>query len=240
MLKRKIIEKIESWKQTKTGQGLLITGARQVGKTSAVEQFARDNYRSFLKIDFVERPDAVELIGEARSLDDLIVRITALASSPIASDTKTLLFFDEVQRCGDAITWMRYLAQDDRFDVIYSGSMLGIEAFHFRSLPVGTIDILEMFPMDFEEFSWALGVDESLWDVVRACYRKREQVPPFIHERLIETYYRYVLVGGMPEAVQLFVSTHDTQAMRARQQGIRQSGYRCCSRRLRYSTLRHR
>ena len=98
MLKRKIIEKIESWKQTKTGQGLLITGARQVGKTSAVEQFARDNYRSFLKIDFVERPDAVELIGEARSLDDLIVRITALASSPIASDTKTLLFFDEVQR----------------------------------------------------------------------------------------------------------------------------------------------
>ncbi len=96
MLKRKIIEKIESWKQTKTGQGLLITGARQVGKTSAVEQFARDNYRSFLKIDFVERPDAVELIGEARSLDDLIVRITALASSPIASDTKTLLFFDEV------------------------------------------------------------------------------------------------------------------------------------------------
>jgi predicted AAA+ superfamily ATPase len=173
MLKRKIIEKIESWKQTKTGQGLLITGARQVGKTSAVEQFARDNYRSFLKIDFVERPDAVELIGEARSLDDLIVRITALASSPIASDTKTLLFFDEVQRCGDAITWMRYLAQDDRFDVIYSGSMLGIEAFHFRSLPVGTIDILEMFPMDFEEFSWALGVDESLWDVVRACYRNK-------------------------------------------------------------------
>lgn len=101
MLKRKIIEKIESWKQTKTGQGLLITGARQVGKTSAVEQFARDNYRSFLKIDFVERPDAVELIGEARSLDDLIVRITALASSPIASDTKTLLF---LMRCSVAET----------------------------------------------------------------------------------------------------------------------------------------
>ena len=220
MLKRKIIEKIENWKQTKTGQGLLITGARQVGKTSAVEQFARDNYRSFLKIDFVERPDAVELIGEAKSLDDLIVRITALSSSPIASDAKTLLFFDEVQRCGDAITWMRYLAQDNRFDVIYSGSMLGVEAYHYRSLPVGTIDILEMFPMDFEEFSWALGVDKSLWDIVRACYRKREQVPPFIHKRLVETYYRYVLVGGMPEAVQLFVSTHDTQAMRARQQGI--------------------
>lgn len=220
MLRRKIFEQIEKWKRTKTNQGLLITGARQVGKTSAVEQFARDNYSNFLKIDFVERPDAVQVVGEAKSLDDLIVRITALASSPIASDGKTLLFFDEVQRCGDAITWMRYLAKDDRFDVIYSGSMLGIEAFHFRSLPVGTIDILEMFPMDFEEFSWALGVDESLWDIVRGCYQSREQVPVFIHDRLMEAYYRYALVGGMPEAVQVFVSTHDTQAMRARQRGI--------------------
>lgn len=219
MLKRKITERLKLWKRTKTNQGLLIMGARQVGKTSIVEQFGRDAYDNLIKIDFVEQPDAIDLISNAKSIDDLLVRITALASRPLP-DGKTLLFFDEVQRCGDAITWMRYLANDGRFDVVYSGSMLGVEAYDFRSLPVGTIDIVEMFPMDFEEFSWALGVDPTLWEIVRASFESDAVVPDFIHEKLIDLYRRYVLVGGMPDAVQLFVDTHDTQAMRVRQRAI--------------------
>lgn len=220
MLKRKITRDIKRWMQTKTNQGLLITGARQVGKTSIIELFARENYDTVIKIDFVEKPDAVEIIASANSLDDLIVRITALASSPLSDQGKTLLFFDEIQRCGDAVTWMRYLAQDNRFDVIYSGSMLGIEPYDYRSLPVGTIDILEMFPMDFEEFSWAYGIDETLWETIRESHASLSLVPDFLHSRIIEAFYRYVLVGGMPEAVQVFCSTHDTQAMRARQTAI--------------------
>lgn len=224
MLKRTILDKLATWKDTKNGQGLLLTGARQVGKTSAVESFASQHYDGLIKIDFVERPEAVALISQARSLDDLLVRITALASNPIG-DRKTLLFFDEVQRCGDSITWMRYLASDPRLDVIYSGSMLGVEAFDFRSLPVGTIDILEMFPMTFREFTWAAGFDDSLWQLVESCFCGHEPVPDFIHDRLIDLYYQYALVGGMPEAVQTFVSTHDTQAMRTRQRAIL-DGYR--------------
>ena len=156
MLKRKIEKRIESWKATKTNQGLLITGARQTGKTSSIEAFGRERYEAMVKIDFVEQPRAVEVISEAQNLSDLIMRITALAERPLAPES-TLLFFDEVQRCADAITWMRYLAEDDRFDVIYSGSMLGVEAYDFRSLPVGTIDIEEMLPLDFEEFCWSAG-----------------------------------------------------------------------------------
>lgn len=220
MLKRKITDKIELWKRTKTNQGLLITGARQVGKTSTIEEFARQSYSSVIKIDFIEKPEAVEVISSATSLDDLIVRITALASNPLPAQGKTLLFFDEIQRCGDSVTWMRYLAQDDRFDVIYSGSMLGVEAYDYRSLPVGTIDILEMFPLDFEEFSWGYGIDGALWDIVRDCHAKTTPVPDFVHDKMLEAFYRYVLIGGMPEAVQVFCTTRDTQATRARQQAI--------------------
>ena len=219
MLNRTILDKLAAWKETKNTQGLLLTGARQVGKTSVIEAFAAQHYDSLIKIDFVERPEAVDLISQAKNLDDLLVRITALASNPIG-DRKTLLFFDEVQRCGDSITWMRYLANDPRLDVVYSGSMLGVEAFDFRSLPVGTIDILEMFPMTFREFTLASGFDDSLWQLVESSFRTHEPVPDFIHNRLIELYYQYALVGGMPEAVQTFVSTRDTQAMRARQRAI--------------------
>ncbi len=222
LLKRKITESINSWKRTKTNQGLLITGARQVGKTSSILEYAEREYDNLVKIDFVEQPDAVKVITGAKSLDDLLMRVTALASRPL-SDGKTLLFFDEVQQCEEALTWMRYLATDKRFDVIYSGSMLGVSAYDFRSLPAGTLDIIEMFPMDLQEFSWAVGVDDSLWEAARECFERREIVPEFIHDRLMDCFMRYVLIGGMPEAVQVFCSTHDTQAMRVRQKGIRQA-----------------
>lgn len=222
LLKRKITESIDHWRRTKTNQGLLITGARQVGKTSSILEYAEGEYDNLVKIDFVEQPNAVRVITEAKSLDDLLMRVTALASRPL-SDGKTLLFFDEVQQCEEALTWMRYLAADSRFDVIYSGSMLGVSAYDFRSLPVGTLDIVEMFPMDLQEFSWAMGVDDSLWDIARECFERREMVPDFIHDRLMDNFMRYVLIGGMPDAVQVFCSTHDTQVMRARQTGIRQA-----------------
>lgn len=222
LLKRKITESIDHWRRTKTNQGLLITGARQVGKTSSILEYAEGEYDNLVKIDFVEQPNAVRVITEAKSLDDLLMRVTALASRPLP-DGKTLLFFDEVQQCEEALTWMRYLAADSRFDVIYSGSMLGVSAYDFRSLPVGTLDIVEMFPMDLQEFSWAMGVDDSLWDIARECFERREAVPDFIHDRLMDSFMRYVLIGGMPDAVQVFCSTHDTQVMRARQTGIRQA-----------------
>ena len=219
MLKRKIENTLAEWKKTKTNQGILITGARQVGKTSIIERFAANHYDNLVKIDFVEQPDAVAIIEGAHDLNDLIVRITALASRPL-SEGKTLLFFDEIQRCGDAVTWMRYLANDERFDVAYSGSLLGIEAYDYRSLPVGTIDIYEMFPLDFQEFCWAMGIDDALWSALRESFQAEREVPQFLHERFMDLFYRYLLVGGMPDTVQTFVSTHDTQAMRARQKSI--------------------
>lgn len=219
MLKRKIDAVIDAWRTSKTNQGLLITGARQVGKTSSIEAYGAEHYAAIVKIDFVEQPRAVEIISAAQDPDDLMLRITSLATDPIVPGD-TLLFFDEVQRCSDAITWMRYLAADDRFDVIYSGSMLGIEAYDFRSLPVGTIDIVEMFPLDFEEFCWSQGIDGYLWDTITDCFAARKPVPDFLHERFLDLWKRYVLVGGMPQVVQTFVDTHDTQLMRLRQRNI--------------------
>lgn len=219
MLKRKIEDEIYNWKKSRTKQGLLITGARQVGKTSSVEEFALKNYENLVKVDFVKQPEAIALVSEAKNIDDLITRITTLSTRPLIQD-KTLLFIDEVQRCGDAITWIRYLAEDGRFDVIYSGSMLGIEAYDFRSLPVGTVDIIEMFPLDFEEFTWGFGIENAHWDIVRECYAKAQSVPDYLHKRLLELFCKYVLIGGMPEASQLFINTSDTALTRQRQASI--------------------
>ena len=219
MLERKIENKFLTWKKTRTKQGLLVTGARQVGKTSSIQQFAKKHYERLVKIDFVEQPQAIELVKNARNIDDLLIRITSLSTKPVLPQ-KTLIFFDEVQRCGDAVTWMRYLAEDGRFDVVYSGSMLGVEAYDFRSLPVGTIDIIEMFPLDFEEFTWGFGVDKSLWGIVRECFAAKSEVPKYLHTKFMDLFCKYVLVGGMPEAVDLFVKTNDTAAMRQRQVSI--------------------
>lgn len=219
MLERKAMAQLERWHSTKGNQALIVTGARQVGKTYLVERFAERHYDNLVKIDFIERPEAVDVILGARDARDLLVRITALADAPL-EEGKTLFFFDEIQRCGDIITWLKYLVSDGRFDVICSGSMLGTEVYDYRSYPVGTVDVFEMFPLDFEEFSWARGMSPSLWDEVRGAYESRTPLPDYLHERFMEEYRAYVLVGGMPEAVETFVSTSDTQRTRARQAAI--------------------
>lgn len=218
MLYRSVYKTLKAWKNSSSHNGLLVTGARQVGKTTAIENFARENYKNFIKIDFVEQPNAIETITQATDIEDLIIRISSMSSTPL--NKGTLLFFDEVQLCGDSITWMRYLSKEERFDVIFSGSMLGISAYNFRSLPVGTIDFLEMFPLTFFEFTKAMGFDEKLWEIIYDCFLNKKQVPDFLHNQLIDLINKYCLVGGMPEAVDIFANQNDTFAMRQRQISI--------------------
>lgn len=223
MLERKIERTFAEWKKSNNAlevrKGLIVTGARQVGKTSSIEKFAADAYESTIKIDFAERPELMRFLSDAQGTDDLVRRITSLASGPVRPGN-TLVFIDEVQLQGDAITWIKYLAQSGKFDIVLSGSMLGVEVYDFRSLPVGFAQIEEMFPLDFEEFCWAQGLNKETFADVRCCFEERIPVEGWLHDRMMGLFNLYVLVGGMPQPLQTYVRTQDTQLLRSLQRSI--------------------
>ncbi len=219
MLYRKAIRNLISWKEHKTNQGLLVVGARQVGKSTLIEEFARTHYRTTVKIDFVDTPSAVEVISQAQNADDLFLRITALADEELVPG-ETLIFFDEIQEFEDILSWAKYLQKRNEFDYIFSGSLLGVDLAGIRSWPVGFLDEFEMFPLDFEEFCIANGVTDSVMQEVRSSFSEQRPVADFIHEKFLNLHRRYLLVGGMPEAVQRFLDTNDMNALRRAHKGI--------------------
>jgi predicted AAA+ superfamily ATPase len=218
MLKRKMYDELVSWKKNKTRQSLLITGARQVGKTTIVREFAKENYEFFAELNFYENRTAITTVNAATSSSDLFFRITALTDVQLVPG-KSLVFLDEIQECEDMITWAKFL-EGQGIDYIFSGSLLGIDAYNIRSIPVGYLTTKEMYPLDYEEFCWACGVGDDVFDRIRECFDSRAPIPDFIHQKMIELFYRYLLVGGMPDAVSEYVNTNDLTAVRSVQQSI--------------------
>lgn len=219
MLRRKVTEYLESWKREKTSQALLVMGVRQCGKTTAIREFAHNNYEAVAEVNFFENPRAVETVNAAEDARDLFMRISALSRTEIVPG-RTLVFLDEIQECDDLLTWTKFLAERSDCDYILSGSLLGLDAFRPRSLPVGFLSTTTMHPLDFEEFCWAMGVGPSLTNEVRSCFERRAPVPEYLHERLLGLFYRYLLVGGMPDVVQAFVDSDDLMRARRLQHDI--------------------
>ena len=220
MLYRKAMKDLETWRQEKTHQALLVTGARQVGKTTLVREFARQSYESLVEINFVETPSAVQTLSAAVNQKDLLLRISVLTGVEVVPG-KMLLFLDEVQECRDMLTWVKFLSGDGNLDVILSGSLLGIDAFvNVRSFPVGFLNVLEMFPLTFEEFCRANGIGEEAWRMAVECVESCAEVPDFLHDTLSRRFREYLLVGGMPDAVQAYVGTGQLPAARRVHEGI--------------------
>ncbi len=219
MLERAALGKIDEWVRTKTSQGLLITGARQVGKTTAVREFAKGRYDTFVEINFLETPSAIPLLSAARNTDDLLLRITALGNKELVSGS-TLIFFDEIQEFEDILTWAKFLAERTDYDYVFSGSLLGVDLFGIRSWPVGFLEEMTMFPLTFDEFCRAVGTPPSLVAIARTAVEKREAVPDFIHDSLMGLHARYLLVGGLPEPLQRFIDTNDMVALRRAHKGV--------------------
>jgi predicted AAA+ superfamily ATPase len=219
MIKRKAMAALQAWKNDKTQEGLLVTGARQVGKTTLIRLFAEQNYDVFVEINFFERPDAVDLIREAKSTQDLMLRISALSDTELASGN-TLIFFDEIQEFEDILTWVKFLEERTAFDYVFSGSLLGIDAFDIRSWPVGFLQTIELYPLDFEEFCMATNVANLLLDDARAAFEQSKPTDDAGHTKLMEAYRNYLMIGGMPHAVQRFLDTNDLQLVRRIQGNI--------------------
>jgi predicted AAA+ superfamily ATPase len=219
MMERKAWGKLAAWKKHKTKQTLLITGARQVGKTFLAQTFAKENYRRVVSFNLVEDQDARASFKNAKNGDDLMLRISVAASAPIIPG-KTVVFIDEVQECPEIVTLSKFLVERQDCDFILSGSLLGVELENIRSNPVGYMTEVMMYPLDFEEFCWANGVDEEAFNLLREAVATKSPVPDFLHTRLSDLFHRYLLVGGMPDAIVTLLVSHDIDSVRTTQEDI--------------------
>ncbi len=219
MLKRKILQSLENWRSRGHKKAPIITGARQVGKTTAVREYAALYYDNFVEVNFVKRPSACAAFDADLDADTIITNLSAMGFGPFV-EHKTLIFFDEIQECPNARTAIKFLVEDGRFDYIESGSLLGINYKPIKSYPVGFEEEFKMFPMDFEEFLWAKGVGIDVINVLRLSYEQHKPVPDFIHNQMSRYYREYLVVGGMPEVVRTFVSNPDFNEVVAMQQSI--------------------
>lgn len=207
MLQRKIDQVIAHHFATEK-KALFLTGARQVGKSFAIEKYARAHYAVYVECNFYREPDLEELVKGAKDEKDLLSKLSLYKNTSFV-EGETFIFFDEIQRCPDIMTWVKFLVQDGRYQYALSGSLLGIELKGVRSMPVGFVNEYQVYPMDLEEFWKAIGVGSEWIDQLRICYEKRTEVDPFVHKKLMELYHLYLVVGGMPAVVQKYVDSHD-------------------------------
>ena len=221
MLKRKTEKLLNEWKNS--NDALLITGARQVGKSYLIREFGKANFKHFIEINLYEQKEFIPVLEQAKNAEDLLFRISALTSENLFVG-ETLIFLDEIQyakNC-DLITLAKFLVENGKFRYIFSGSMLGVELNNIASWPTGYMREMRMFPLDFEEFLWSVGLKQSVIDHLADCFAQEKPVDTLIHERLIDAFYKYLLIGGMPEAVQTFVFTNDLKKVNEVQQKIDQ------------------
>jgi predicted AAA+ superfamily ATPase len=207
MLKRKIMDALLAWKSREKKNALIVNGARQVGKTFIIEKFAREQYPNVVYIDFEKQPQFRKVFSGDLSTDSVISQLSFLLPGARIVPEQTVLVFDEIQSCPQAITSLKFFSQDGRYDVIATGSMLGMRYKEVSSFPVGYTEHLEMHSLDFEEFLWASGVTTDQIDMLRACFAEKKQVPPAIHDRMMQLFREYIVVGGMPAVADAFVVT---------------------------------
>lgn len=217
MLRRKIDNYICNYYET-TRNALLVTGARQIGKTYSIRQFGK-TFKSFVEINFVETPDAVELFKGAKSSNDILLRLSTITSVPLIKG-ETLIFFDEVQQCPDIVTAIKFLVDDGSYRYILSGSLLGVELKDLRSEPVGYMGVKDMYPLDFEEFISCIGINDAVIGALREAWQNRTVVDEFVHSKMMELFRLYLVVGGMPAVVSKYIESNNLQEVMTVQQDI--------------------
>ena len=218
MINRKIENRIrEFYKKDK--KALLITGARQVGKTYIIREVGKADFESFIEINFLENRTAQSLFENARSSADILLRISAITDQPLIPG-KTLIFFDEVEECKELVTAIKFLVDEGSYRYILSGSLLGVDLKDIRSAPVGYMDVFEMFPLDFEEFSLANGVSQRVIDSLRNAYETQAPVDVIVHEKMMDLFRLYLIVGGMPSVVARYLATNNLQEVVQEQRAI--------------------
>ena len=218
MLSRKLDAFIERH-YANSKSALLLKGARQVGKTSAIRKYAQTHKMNLIEINFYEDESARNIFKGTQNAKDVLLRISAHTKKK-TSLPNTMIFFDEVQKCPEVITWIKFLVDEGSCRYALSGSLLGVELKGIESVPVGYMAVKEVFPLDMEEFSHCLGLSEEVLARVSDAFEKRLPVDEVIHSALMKMVHLYLVVGGMPAAVQAYVDTNDLNVVEEKQKEI--------------------
>lgn len=209
MLKRKITSVLLDWKKNKKNECLLIKGARQIGKTFIVEDFGKRYYKSYIYINFFSNPNLKEIFSNELNADEIYKKMSAFIKNIEFIENDTLIFLDEIQECPNARTALKFLAIDNRYDVIASGSLLGINYKNIKSIPVGYERQIEMNALDFEEFLWAIGINEKAIQYVKEHFESKRKIDEEVNKQFLKYLREYIVVGGMPEVVNTFIKKNN-------------------------------
>lgn len=225
MLKRKIENTLIKWKEKAGHNPLVIMGIRQCGKTFIALEFAKNNYKHVVYINFVKQPERITAFTGSKEIDNILLNLSSQMPNAHFVPNETCIILDEIQDCPDARTSLKFFKEDGRFDVIATGSLLGVSGYGERqkketmrqgdiilgknSIPVGSETIIRMFPLDFEEFLWANGIGKEVIEALRRCHQTETPVPEGIHVAMKSLLYRYIAVGGLPSAVNKLLETNN-------------------------------
>ena len=237
MLKRKIEDALNQWKNTTGHKPLVIMGIRQCGKTFIVQHFAGANYKKVIYINFIKQPERINVFLGSKDVNDILLNLSAQIPDITFTPGDTCFIFDEIQECPEARTSLKFFKEDGRFDVIATGSLLGVQGYGnelkkqhrkvagakepgINSVPVGSEHIIEMYPLDFEEFLWANGINTEVIAALSKCYREETPVPAGIHVAMKNLLNIYVAVGGLPEAINTFLKTKNMNEVSKTYQSI--------------------
>ena len=218
MLNRKIDSEIEKHFAS-TKKAMFLTGARQVGKTYAIRKYARQHDLRLVEMNFLLQPESITVLKGAGDIKDMMLRISAYTRESLVPG-KTLIFFDEIQEYADIMTWVKALVDEGSYFYALSGSLLGVEMKNIRSVPVGYLSEYQMFPLDFEEFVLSAGLPQNVLDSLRKSWESRIPVDEFVHQKMMQLFRLYLIVGGMPAAVQAYVNTNNIQNVVKEQRDI--------------------
>ncbi len=223
MLKRKIDSVLYNWKNTPNKSPLIIKGQRQCGKTFSARSFAEKYYKHVVYLNFFNNPNYISIFSGSLEVDNLIIMMSALLDKNIKFvPHETIIILDEIQDCPEARTALKFFKEDGRFDVIGTGSLLGVQGYgkQPKSIPVGSETILEMKPLDFEEFLWANGISDDVINKLKECFENNKPVPEALHYKMQQLLLQYTVVGGMPEVVQKFIDTKQLNLVLEMQRSI--------------------
>lgn len=220
MLYRKIQDKLRSHLSSGSDKIIIVEGARQIGKSFIIREVGKKLFSNFIEINLLEDKDGLGLFGNVATTEDFYLQLGMIAGDRLGTRKNTLIFLDEIQEYPHLLTMLKFLRQENRFTFIASGSLLGLTLHHTTSIPIGSILIMPMYPLDFEEFLIANGIGSDVIGHIKQQFRKKESLAESTHLRIMDLFRKYLLSGGMPDAVNTYLSTHNIVKVREVQQDI--------------------
>ncbi len=214
MLNRKIQQTLNEYFNSNRDKILIIDGARQIGKSYIIRHEGRTNFPNFIEVNMIDDRDGARVFADVKGTEDFYVRLSAVAGRRLGTKDNTLVFLDEIQAYPSMLTLLKFLCDEGRFTYVASGSLLGVTMHKTLSIPGGRIQVEHMYPLDFEEFLWANGVGKEVIDSMRKMFKNKESSNDGLHRRMLELFKTYLLVGGLPQAVNAYLDSQNIYRVR--------------------------